>query len=251
MIRERKTPAILGIAALFAIGAVAVGFSGAIVTASPASAQELSEAAALSRGGRLYDRWFGEIGAPKPADTHSAYPSAGKQKGNATWRCKECHGWDYMGAAGAYSSGSHFSGIKGVNGMAGGDPAAVVAVLKDKTHGFGDHLSDTDMQHLALFVTKGQMNMDDYIDRASKAPKGDKARGKTYFETLCAGCHGLDGTKPKDMETPLGGLMGNPWEVMHKVMNGQPDEAMPSLRALDPQIATDILAHLTTLPQKK
>ena len=38
-------------------------------------------------------------------------------------------------------------------------------------------------------------------------------------------------------------------EELHKVMNGQPAEAMPALRALDPQIATDIVVHLQTLPK--
>lgn len=45
--------------------------------------------------------------------------------------------------------------------------------------------------------------------------------------------------------------MGNPWEVMHKILNGQPDEKMPALRALDRQVTVDIMAHLTTLPKEK
>jgi hypothetical protein len=32
-------------------------------------------------------------------------------------------------------------------------------------------------------------------------------------------------------------------------MNGQAGEAMPSLRALDPQISVDIVVHLQTLPK--
>ncbi len=42
--------------------------------------------------------------------------------------------------------------------------------------------------------------------------------------------------------------MGNPWEVMHKILNGQPAENMPGLRALDPQITEDILAYIVSLP---
>ena len=49
---------------------------------------------------------------------------------------------------------------------------------------------------------------------------------------------------------PLGSLMGNPWEVMQKVLNGQPAEVMPALRAIDHQVAADILAHIATLPQE-
>jgi hypothetical protein len=37
--------------------------------------------------------------------------------------------------------------------------------------------------------------------------------------------------------------------MMMKVLNGQPKEPMPALRALDRQIVTDIVAHLQTLPR--
>jgi hypothetical protein len=38
---------------------------------------------------------------------------------------------------------------------------------------------------------------------------------------------------------------------MHKLMNGQPGEQMPALRALDHQVVLDLLAHLKTLPTAK
>jgi thiosulfate dehydrogenase len=242
-----KSNVILTLAATGIVAATMLSLS-----LTTANADELSEQAAIARGGQLYDKWFKVVGVDKPSETHAAYPSAGKKKGNATWRCKECHGWDYLGAAGAYAKGSHFSGIKGVNGMAGADPGAIVGVLKDKNHGLGDvGMEAGDLMDVALFVSKGQVDMDQYIDRATKAPKGDKAKGKVYFETICIGCHSADGTKPKDMEKTLGAQMGNPWEVMHKILNGQPDEKMPALRALDRQVVVDIMAHITTLPKEK
>ncbi len=252
MVKQIRSPLRFGLAVLAAAGisaAVVLGYG--LSTASVANADELSEPGAIARGGRLYDKWFKVVGADKPAATHPSYPSAGKKKGDATWRCKDCHGWDYMGKDGAYAKGSHFSGIPGVSGKAGADPAAIVAVLKDKTHALAGEMDDGDFQDLALFVSKGQVDMDKYIDRATKAPKGDKVAGKAYFETICIGCHSIDGTKPKDMENPLGKQMGNPWEVMHKILNGQPDEKMPALRALDRQVTVDIMAHLTTLPKEK
>jgi len=30
------------------------------------------EVSSIARGGRLYDKWFAVIGAPKPAETHPA-----------------------------------------------------------------------------------------------------------------------------------------------------------------------------------
>ena len=44
---------------------------------------------------------------------------------------------------------------------------------------------------------------------------------------------------------PLGQLTNkNPWEVLHKIRNGQPAEEMPAYRALDMQITLDIMAYM-------
>jgi mono/diheme cytochrome c family protein len=205
----------------------------------------------IMRGGELYDKWYKVIDVDAPKESHPLYPKAGKyaDKAKANWRCKECHGWDYKGKDGAYSSGKHHSGIKGIQGMKGAAPDKVIQLLKDSKHGYGDKLSAGDLQDLAMFVTQGQIDMDKYIDASTKAPKGDKTKGAAYYNTICAKCHGKDGKLPKEMK-PFGKQMGNPWEVMHKILNGQPAEKMPALRTLDHQIAADIMAHMTTLPKE-
>jgi mono/diheme cytochrome c family protein len=205
----------------------------------------------LAYGGKIYDKWFKVVGEPKPADTHMSWPASNtKKKGNATHRCKSCHGWDYMGKDGAYASGSYMTGITGVRAHDGGDPSKVVAILKDKTHGYAGMMDDTAMMAVATFVTNGQVDMDKYIDRASKKAIGNAAKGKNYYGTLCVNCHGQDGRLPKEMAA-LGGLSNkNPWEVMHKILNGQPDEAMPGLRSLPLEVTADIGAYLQTLPKE-
>ena len=57
----------------------------------------------IARGARLYDSWYGEKGVDAPAKRHPAYPASGgyANKVASTWRCKECHGWDYLGRSGA------------------------------------------------------------------------------------------------------------------------------------------------------
>jgi len=236
------------LSALAAATALAVAF---IMTPTAVLAGEVESS--LARGGKLYDKWYAVIGAEAPLQSQPAYPSDKKyaDKPKSNWRCKECHGWDYMGKDGAYSEGKHSTGIKGINGMKGADMTKIVEILKDQNHMYGDKMEAEDLQDLANFVSNGQVNMDDHIDRATKMAKGDKDKGAAYFNTICIGCHSKDGTKPKDMEKALGAQMGNPWEVMHKIMNGQPDESMPALRALDRQIVQDILAHMTTLPKEK
>lgn len=225
-------------AAISAAGVLAVG-------AALADAEQGS----IARGGKLYDKWYAVVKAEPPSEAHPLYPASNEKYAKdaaANWRCKECHGWDGLGAAGAYKSGSHATGIKGIEGMAGGDPAAIVTLLKGD-HGYGDKLAEQDLIDLANFVAFGQIDWSLYVDAEAKKSKGDPAAGKQVYETACVGCHGPDGKLPKGMP-PLGSLSGNPWEVMHKVLNGQPNEAMPALRAIDHQISANVVAYLATLP---
>lgn len=203
----------------------------------------------IAHGGRLYDKWFGENKAEKPTADHPAYPvKDGKYGKDASWRCKECHGWDYLGAAGAYKEGGHATGIKGIAESAGKDPAAIATLLRDGTHGYTEaQLSNDDVNALALFVSKGQIDMSKFVGADGK-PIGDGAKGEAYFNTICAGCHGVDGKKVKD--APLGAVADNAREMMHKILNGQPGESMPALRALDHQVAADIAVHLQTFPKE-
>lgn len=216
----------------------------------PVQTAQAEEMGDVVRGGKLYDRWYAVTRAKKPKKTHAAWPASNtKKKGATTHRCKSCHGWDYMGKDGAYASGSYKTGIPGINGKAGADPASIVAILKDKNHDYGDYLDPADLNQLAMFVSKGQVDMTTFIDKATKKPKGDAAKGGAYYHTICAQCHGKKGELPKDMKKTLGKQMaGNPWEVLHKILNGQPRERMPALHALDHQIAGDIMAYLATLP---
>ena len=234
----------------FIICTLIAGFSSAAILLGPAMAQDQGS---IARGAKLYDKWFAVIKAEKPKDTHAAWPASNtKKKGNTTWRCKSCHGWDYKGADGAYASGSYKTGIKGVDGMAGADIAAIVSVIKDDTHQLSGLMADQDFEDLALFVSSGQIDMSAYIDYGTKAMKsGDAARGADYFNTVCTQCHGRKGDQPKDMKKTLAKQLGNPQEVMHKILNGQPAEQMPALRALDRQVVVDIMAHLATLPTEK
>ena len=229
-------------------GAFSIG-----VLISPVSASD--DPGSMARGGKLYDKWFKLIGAETPKATHKAWPASNtKKKGNVTWRCKSCHGWDGMGKDGAYAKGSYKTGIKGVNGMWGAPTAKIIAVMKDDTHGLAGKMDAQDYQDLALFVSKGMLDMKKVVNYKTKAPlSGNAGRGQGYFNTICAGCHRKDGSRPKDMDKTLGKQTGNPWEVMHKIQNGHPGEPMPALRAINgfEQIAMDLLAHLRTLPKKR
>jgi thiosulfate dehydrogenase len=211
---------------------------------------------AIARGGLLYDKWWAVLERDPPEETHPAYPAAGKKKGSATWRCKECHGWDYRGADGAYSKGSHYSGVKGIRAMVGADPDKIAVALRGGLHGYTkEMMSDSAIKKLALFVSLGQVDMDQYIDRASKKARGDAQNGAPLYQTICAVCHGFDGRTLnfKDEKKPeyIGTVAQvNPWETLHKIRHGQPGVGMIALGALDIQDQVDILAFAQTLPAK-
>ena len=204
----------------------------------------------IARGGRLYDKWYKVVDAPKPTETHKAWPASNTKKGDATQRCKACHGWDLRGKDGAYASGSYKTGIKGLRGMENADLGKIVAIIKDDTHGYDGQMGAQDFTDLAMFISKGQVDMTKYIN-ADKSVKGDVAKGEAYYKTLCINCHAADGKSPKELPKPMGKIAsGNPWETLQKILNGQPKEQMPALRALPLQVSLDVLAYTITLPQE-
>ncbi len=240
----------LGKLALVAIFAVAAYASVPLTTVAVSAAEDSVDVVSIARGGLLYDKWYKVIKAPEPEETHPAWPVANTNKsGSTTQRCKSCHGWDLKGVDGAYGSGSYLTGIPGVTAYAGAPIEDIIAIIKDDTHGFDGMMDEGDYYDLANFVSNGQFDIDAFIDRQTKAAVGDVALGAGYYGTLCANCHGADGDLPKDMGTTLGSVANsNPWEAIQKVLNGQPGEQMPALRAFDIQVSADIVAYVQTLP---
>ncbi len=238
----------------FASGAFVPGFSAQVALAQ--SPKTPTNIWAISRGGQLYDKWWDVLEHDAPETTHPAYPKTGKKKGETTWRCKECHGWDYKGVDGAYAKGSHRSGIKGVRGVEGVDPGSLVKIFKDKTHRYTEHMiPHSAMDKLALFLSFGQIDMDRYIDSTTKKARGNLRRGAQFYQTICANCHGFDGKQLDFSEDDKPEYVGtvavkNPWETLHKIRFGQPGVGMVALSVLAIQEQVDILTYTQTLPTK-
>ena len=230
-----------------------------LVTVSSSTAEEIGkltgrEFSQLVRGGVLYDNWIDELGV-KIDKTHPSYPADGKQKGADTWRCKECHGWDYKGKAGAYSKGSHYTGITGIRSYANQKPEQIIKILKDNTHAFGNMIPDKELEALAFFVVYGQIDVDLYIDRSAQKSIGDSASGGKIYLSTCIKCHGEDGKAMnfKDEKNPeyIGTVANkNPWESLHKIRWGHPGAQMISLFFLTLKDQLDVLSFCQTLPDK-
>lgn len=207
-------------------------------------------------GGRLYDNWALATDVEAPKETHPSYPTWGKKKGASTWRCKECHGWDYKGRDGLYKKGSHYTGIKGLRNLVGKSPQIVETAVRDSIHGYTkEQISDPALERLALFVTRGQHDVDHFIDPQTRKSRGDAALGERIFQNVCAACHGFDGKainfktekNPEFIGTVSSAV---PWEALHKIRNGHPGVPMPALRFLPLQTLVDILSYAQTRPRK-
>lgn len=209
----------------------------------------------LVRGGLLYDKWWKVNDGTEPTtdfDPIWSSQTTNTRSGSTTWRCKECHGWDYKGIDGAYSSGSHKTGFTGV----------WAARTEEKSHIFDqiagsgeDHdltgvLSDADLLDLTKFITDGLIDMSLYIDYSSKDALGDSTAGLALYTSTCASCHGADGNTIDIDGAGLGAISnGNPWESLHKIRFGHPGSSMPSA-VNDGKSVTDqvnILTYIQTL----
>jgi thiosulfate dehydrogenase len=212
------------------------------------------------RGGLMYDKWWKVAGTDAPTEDHPLWStqSTNTRSGSDTWRCKECHGWDYKGVDGAYGSGSHMTGFMGVIQMAGEDPNDILAALKGDTnsdHDFSTVLDEQVLIDLALFISEDIIDFSTLVGDDKAALSMDVATGEQLYQDTCAACHGKDGAQinfgSDDDPEYMGDLaLGNPWEVLHKTRFGQPGESlMPS--AIDAGWTVDqqgaLLAYLQTL----
>ena len=214
---------------------------------------------AAIQGGLLYDKWWVVVGADEPTTDHPlwATQSTNTRSGKDTWRCKECHGWDYQGADGAYGSGSHFTGFPGVYAARDKSADEIVAALKSGDHDFSAVMDDAALANLAAFI-KSVGDYKTHIDYGSKASiGGDAANGQVLYESDCAGCHGDDGTDlnfgSDDDPAYVGAIAtGNPQEFLHKALYGHPGSKprMPGGIENGWSMAqvVDVLAYAQSLP---
>ena len=216
----------------------------------------------IAAGGRLYNKWWAEAGVDAPTADHPlmALQTTNARTGADSQRCKECHGWDYKGKGGAYSSGSHFTGFPGViEAGATMSKAELLDVLMGSTdyrHDFSDVLSVENLTDLANFLSEGLINDTLYIDyNASGKPvlNPDLMNGATLFASTCALCHGADGKQILiDGELSIGWIANNEptVEILHIIRTGFPGTEMPSslVNGWSIKDAADVLAHVQTLP---
>ncbi len=241
------------------VGALSAGCSG-----EDGSGEDQTLTGDAVRGGQIYDKYWavdGVLSAVEPTTNHPLWASRPDQTSNTrtgadTWRCKECHGWDYKGKNGKYATGGHATGFGGVLQTSLTSEQIQAALADPAGHNYGAVLSATDLADVAAFITTRLIDTDQYID-AGGAFLGDAPAGKADFDNICVVCHGADGLS----QQPTGSAGGfedfpgyiavdNPWEFLHKIRFGQPGTLMvPSDNNLDATAFRNLGAYSQTLPQ--
>jgi thiosulfate dehydrogenase len=198
----------------------------------------------------------GAVGVDEPSSDQPlwATQSTNTRSGGDTWRCKECHGWDYQGATGAYGSGSHFTGFPGVLGVQSESFDTIVAFINGSANSDHDFsaMGDEAVNDLATFLKSNLIDVSPLIDPETKAAVGGDTENGESLYSACSACHGEDGRLinfgDDDDPTYVATVaLDNPWEFLHKVRAGQPGTAMPA--SLDAGWSMDDLLDLLAFSQ--
>ncbi|MCP4210269.1 MAG: cytochrome c [Halieaceae bacterium] len=221
-----------------------------------AYAQSLPMSSPVAEGGVLYDKWWKAIGADAPEGDQPlwATQNSNERSGADSWRCKECHGWDYKGVDGAYGSGSHMTGFAGVMDAAGMSAEELTGWFDgtaNADHDFSPYLGEGQINMLVAFIQGGLNDVSTFIN-VDKSVNGDVGQGKVVYTSACKRCHGEDGKEIifGDESDPayVGNIANdNPWEFVHKAAYGQPGEHMPS--GVNLGFTLEDLANLTSYAQ--
>lgn len=228
----------------------------------------------LVRGARLFDNWMKEkrltLTTPNPG---YALTQGKSTSVTASWRCNECHGWDYRGKDGAYATGSHFTGVIGVLDARADPPEEVFDTVRNGVEGkamtaFGkQQFSDADIWDLAKFLREGTIDLKANTDATGNLVGGDAVAGKVLYEQglpgtdyyqTCAYCHGTDGRRVNFHTAPqapeyLGTVTDSPAQFVHHVRFGYAGgNVMPAHhdRGWTVKNVLDVLAYAETLPTK-
>jgi thiosulfate dehydrogenase len=216
----------------------------------------------IIRGAQLYDKWYAVLGVDPPAGNMPLWSrqTTNTRSGADTWRCNECHGWDYRGLKGEYRSGSHYTGFPDiftlVQGLAVEDIVNHLNGNLDPAHKFSAYLDDSSLTQLAEFLKFGILDDSAYINSISlRVINPDIKHGEQLYQSTCRTCHGDDGQKIllniEGIDEPLGSIANrDPWRFLHRTRFGVAATDMPVGLSLgwSPEDGRDVLAYAQSFP---
>jgi thiosulfate dehydrogenase len=213
------------------------------------------------RGGKLYVNWYLITSAEFGLEQHPLWPENPNNQvpPQLTWRCVNCHGWDYLGSDGITMTGLYRrAGWPGLFGMTADTPEEILPWLDGQAnpdHNFIDYLAPQDLADLAAFLSSGLVSPELIADLDNRFANGTVEVGQTAYQDQCMACHGGEGEKINlgSLQTPifLGDMAWiNPWHISHILRYGHLSARVPPAAELNLSFSQqiDILAFLQTLP---
>ncbi len=214
------------------------------------------------KGGKIYDNWMTALDLKPPLGDQPLWASqnTNSRNGDVTWRCKECHGWDYKGADGAFGLTSfRYTGFLGLSGSIGDSHEEVLAQLDGSVnpeHNFLSIMNPNAINDLVAFIRTMQIDTALIIDYESGQALGDEETGQGIYEIQCAECHGVSGRKIDFSASGSPLYMGDiaivdPWRALHKIRFGTAIENMPSGERLGWSLReiANVLKYAQSLPR--
>jgi thiosulfate dehydrogenase len=216
----------------------------------------------LIRGAQLYDKWYAVLGVNPPISNMPIWSrqTTNTRSGGDTWRCSECHGWDYKGAQGEYQAGSHYTGFPDLwaltQDLTVDDIVNHLHGSLDPAHDFSPYLDDTSLTQLAGFLKYGIIDDSTYINPISlQVIDPDLTHGKELYQSTCSRCHGEDGKsivfRIEGIAEYLGSVANrDPWRFLHRTRFGVAGTEMPIGISLgwQPEDGRDVLVYAQSLP---
>ena len=214
------------------------------------------------RGGRLYAAWDQLLGSPSPPlEQQPLWPtgSGGSVPPLLTWRCVNCHGWDYAG-----SSGSSLTGVyrtldyPSLFGVTADEPEEIFPILNgvnNPDHDFIPPLAAQDLRDLAAFLSSSLVQPGLIADPNTAIASGTAVVGEIAYAEYCLSCHGAEGEKINlgTVNSPifLGDLgWSNPWRIAHITRFGHVATRVPPASVFDLSFSQqiDIVTYIQTMP---
>jgi len=209
--------------------------------------RQLPVAWSESIGGQLYSDWPQVMLFRGPFTKHPLWTGSPSAINTETWRCVNCHGWDYRGSDGVGGDLGVVSNVPGLRHLVGADRRTVADGIVRGEHGFaGKQLSADALQFLVDFLIEGQRVVVDLAEKA-RVSGADAQAGRDRYVGACRVCHGSDGGRlnlgserfPDTLPTLA---RSKPWKFLHGVRFGHAG-VMPSFVMLDDTEFLNLLAY--------
>jgi len=202
---------------------------------------------AESIGAQLYDDWPQAMLQVGPFVRHPLWRGARNALARETWRCVNCHGWDFRGSDGVGGDLGPVPGVPGLRGLVGADRDTIRTLVRADRHGFAQQpLNVEALDYLVSFLARGQRETVELASRANELG-ADRVEGGQRYATVCQLCHGPQGDllnlgTERVPETISSLARRMPWKFLHAVRFGH-GGVMPSFVTLDEKEFLNLLVY--------